>query len=105
MPGLEVIAERGIFTVVKARGFPAVSQIRSDRSIGIGIGSTKVELRRAYAPLAETPLKYEDALAKNVIWRAAGTRNSLRFEIDTNRRVSVIHVGAEPALMYAKGCS
>jgi len=100
--GVEAIMEGGRVTDVRIGGYPAVSEVRTDR--GIGIGSSESDVRAAYGPLQETAAKYDDPPGKNLVWRPAGSRNGLRFEIDSDRRVAVMHAGIDPALMYAEGC-
>jgi hypothetical protein len=103
-PGLLVMAEKGVITRLSAYGGQdGAAAIRTDR--GIHVGSTEAEVRAAYAPLAESPHKYEGPPAKDLVWGGQGAAPGLRFEIGGDGRVSRLHAGAAPALQYVEGCS
>lgn len=82
---------------------------RSDVKLteGVAVGSSEAEVRQWFAGFRETPHKYEAAPAKYLTApNATPTGGSaLRFEIDQDGKVRLIHVGLTPVLEYVEGCA
>jgi len=81
---------------------------RSDVELasGIGIGATEEQVRAAYPQFVEEPHKYVAAPGKYLTAPdAAEGGPALRFEIDADRKVSLIHAGTMPVLGYIEGCA
>lgn len=70
---------------------------------GIGPGSTEADVRKAFPSFVAEPHKYVDAPAKYLT--QPGDDPRLRFEIDAEGKVSLVHVGVKPTLAYVEGCS
>ena len=81
---------------------------RSDVKLveGIGTGATEAAVRAAFPGFREE--RHEDVAAPAKYLTAPGATGdnpALRFEIDANRKVSLIHVGTMPTLAYVEGCA
>lgn len=73
---------------------------------GIGTGATEAAVRAGFPGFRAEPHQYVEAPAKYLTApNAAGGDSALRFEIDADRKVSLIHVGTMPALGYVEGCA
>jgi hypothetical protein len=73
---------------------------------GVGVGSTERDVKNWFAGFREEPHKYEAAPAKYLTAPNAPTGNSaLRFEIGSDGKVKLLHVGVMPVLAYVEGCS
>lgn len=70
---------------------------------GIGPGSTEAQVRAAFPSFVAEPHKYVDAPAKYLT--QPGNDPRLRFEIDEEGKVSLVHVGMMPTLAYVEGCA
>lgn len=70
---------------------------------GISAGATEAEVRAAFPGFVESPHKYLAAPGKYLT--QPGTEPRLHFEIDTDKAVSLIHVGALPELTFVEGCA
>lgn len=98
----------GVYAITQGEGGP-VRRItvgaRSDVKLaeGIGVGASEAAVRAAYPGLSASPHKYVGAPAKYLTQRGGDPR--LRFEIDENGRVSLIHAGLMPQLGYVEGCA
>lgn len=78
------------------------SAVRTDRGLGVGAGEGAV--REAYgAAIVATPHKYQDPPAAYLTFRTAPGGNGVRYEINEDRRVGMIHVGG-PSIEYVEGC-
>ena len=98
MPGLTALAEDGtIRRVTVAVG----SNVKLEE--GIGVGSTRQEVMRAFPGFVEEPHKYEDSPSGYITQPVDDPR--LRFEIGQDDRVQAIHVGRMPQLAYVEGCA
>ncbi len=81
---------------------------RSDVELveGIGTGATEAAVRAAFPGFREAPHEYSEAPAKYLTApNAPGGDSALRFEIGTDRKVSLVHVGTMPVLGYVEGCA
>lgn len=81
---------------------------RSDVKLieGIGVGATESAVKQWFAGFREEPHKYVEAPAKYLTSpNAPGGTSALRFELGSDRKVSLIHVGTTPELEYVEGCS
>lgn len=73
---------------------------------GLGIGSTEAAVRKAYPGFIEEPHTYSAPPAKTLTSPdAKDGKPGLRFEIDEQRKVQMIHMGLRPALEYVEGCA
>lgn len=72
---------------------------------GIAIGANEAAVRGAYPDAVEQPHQYVEAPAKYLDWRPGGGASGLRFEIDADDKVNLIHAGREPHLEYSEGCA
>lgn len=72
---------------------------------GIGVGASEAAVRKAYPDAVAEPHKYVEAPAKYLDWRPGGGKTGLRFEIDKDGKVSMIHAGREPEIEYVEGCA
>ncbi len=73
---------------------------------GIGVGASEREVRAWFAGFREEPHKYEAPPAKYLTAPNARSGDpALRFEIGTDGKVSLIHVGTMPTLGYVEGCA
>lgn len=70
---------------------------------GIGPGSTEAQVRAAFPSFVAEPHKYVEAPAKYLT--QPGDDPRLRFEIDAEGKVSMVHVGVMPTLTYVEGCA
>lgn len=70
---------------------------------GIAPGATEAEVRAAFPGFEESPHKYLAAPGKYLT--QPGDDPRLHFEIDTDRTVGLIHVGALPELIWVEGCA
>ena len=78
------------------------SRLKPDR--GIGVGSPADAVRKAYgAAIVATPHKYQDAPAAYLTYRSATGAHGVRYEVNQDRRVGMIHVGG-PSIEYVEGC-
>jgi hypothetical protein len=97
-PDVQVMAEAGVVTRISAVG-PAAPAVAA----GVGVGAADADVRAAYPGAVETPAKYEPPPAHDLtIWTVPDERG-VRFEIGTDGRVSVLHVGG-PSILYVEGC-
>lgn len=81
---------------------------RSDVKLaeGIGVGATEADVKKWFAGFQEESHKYEDAPAKYLTAPNAPSGNSaLRFEIGSDGKVAMIHVGIMPVLAYVEACA
>lgn len=99
----------GVYAIVtdgKVRRITLGSSSTVKLAEGIGVGASEVEVKKWFAGFREEPHKYEDAPAKYLTAPNARTGESaLRFEIRSDGRVGLIHVGEMPALAYVEGCA
>ncbi|WP_232494340.1 hypothetical protein [Novosphingobium kaempferiae] len=73
---------------------------------GIGVGATEKEVQGWFAGFRSEPHKYESAPAKYLTApNARPGESALRFEIKSDGRVGLIHVGEMPVLAYVEGCA
>ncbi|MET1754307.1 hypothetical protein ABVV53_02345 [Novosphingobium sp. RD2P27] len=72
---------------------------------GIAVGASEADVREAYPDAVAQPHKYVETPAKYLDWRPGGGSSGLRFEIDRDGNVSMIHAGREPHLEYVEGCA
>jgi len=73
---------------------------------GIAPGSAEAEVRRAYPDLVAEPHKYAEAPAKYLTSaHLAPAAVGLRFEIDPDGRVGLIHIGLPSSLSLVEGCA
>lgn len=79
------------------------SSLKTER--GIAVGASEADVREAYPEAVAQPHKYVEAPAKYLDWRPGGGNSGLRFEIDDDGKVSMIHAGREPQLEYVEGCA
>jgi len=99
-PGVYAIVEQGKVQRI------TVGQ-RSDVKLveGVGVGSTEKDVKGWFGGFREEPHKYQDAPAKYLTApNAASGDPAVRFEIGSDGKVSLIHVGVMPALGYVEGC-
>lgn len=99
----------GVYAIVEDK---AVRRItvgeRSDVKLveGIGVGASEKAVMADFAGFRSEPHKYEEAPAKYLTAPNAGGKDSaLRFEIGSDGKVSLIHVGTSPTLEYVEGCA
>jgi hypothetical protein len=99
---------RGIYAMTDGKVVTRITAMRASKvatAKGITIGATEAQVRQAYPDAREEPHKYVDAPAKYLDWRPGGGEAGLRFEIDAQGKVSMIHAGREPHLSYVEGCA
>ena len=70
---------------------------------GIAPGATEEEVMTEFPGFTASPHKYVDAPAKYLT--QPGDDPRLRFEIESNGKVSLVHVGVMPELGYVEGCA
>lgn len=81
---------------------------RSDVKLveGVGVGASEPDVQKWFAGFRAEPHKYEARPAKYLTApNAASGDPALRFEIDANGKVSMIHIGTMPELAYVEGCA
>lgn len=78
------------------------SALKTDR--GLSVDAEEAAVRRAYgAAIVATPHKYQDPPAAYLTFRPGPGPNGVRYEINENRRVGMIHVGGA-SIEYVEGC-
>ncbi|WP_439469338.1 hypothetical protein [Blastomonas fulva] len=97
-PGAYAIVEENV-----VRRITVSDESEAKRIEGIGPGSTEAEVRKAFPSFVAEPHKYVDAPAKYLT--QPGDDPRLRFEIDAEDKVSLVHVGVRPTLEYVEGCA
>lgn len=70
---------------------------------GVGPGSTETDVLAAFPGFVATPHKYVEAPSKYLT--QPGDDPRLRFEIDADGKVSLVHVGLMPQLAWVEGCA
>ena len=97
--GFYFMFERGRLTRVSA-----TEPSQAATALGVGIGATAARVRRAYPGVrAETHTYLGRPAEYLTLWSRRGGRG-IRFETDTDRRVTVIHVGGA-SIRYIEGCA
>jgi len=97
-PGAYAIVEEGV-----VRRITVSDESKAKLIEGIGPGATEAQVRMAFPSFVAEPHKYVDAPAKHLTQPGSDPR--LRFEIDDQGKVSLVHVGLMPTLAYVEGCS
>ena len=97
-PGIYAIVEGG-----KVRRITVGQRSPVKLVEGIGVGASEAQVSAAFVGFHATPHKYVDAPAKYLT--APSGDPALRFEIDEDGKVSLIHVGMQPQLGYVEGCA
>lgn len=97
-PGAYAIVEENV-----VRRITVSDESKAKLVEGIGSGSTEAQVRAAFPSFVAEPHKYVDAPAKYLT--QPGDDPRLRFEIDEEGKVSLVHVGLMPTLAYVEGCS
>jgi hypothetical protein len=97
-PGAYAIVEQGV-----VRRITVSDESKGKLVEGIGPGSTEAQVRAAFPSFVAESHKYVEAPAKYLT--QPGNDPRLRFEIDDEGKVSLVHVGMMPTLAYVEGCS
>lgn len=110
--GLLVMIQDGVLTRISVA---RASTLKTDR--GFGIGDTAAAIKAAYGAAAiSEPHKYSPAPAEDIfVWTTGGpatpgvyvedtTARGVRYEIDGEGKVGIIHVGG-PAIQLVEGCA
>lgn len=73
---------------------------------GIGFGASEAELRAAFPALREQPHQYVEPPGKYLTAPSAADGNpALRFEVGSDGKVSLVHIGTMPVLGNVEGCA
>lgn len=100
-PGTYVIVEDGNVRRISAG---EGSKIRLAENIGVG--STEKEVRSWFGGFRNEPHAYQAAPAKYLTAPNASRNDpALRFEINGEGFVDIVHVGLMPQLAYVEGCA
>ena len=100
-PGVYAIAEGGL-----VRRITLGKRSTIKLAEGIGVGATEADVKKWFPSFRVEPHKYEAAPAKYLTApNAPGGDSALRFEIASDGKVSLIHVGTMPVLAYVEGCA
>lgn len=97
-PGVYAIVEEGTLRRVTVDRGSRVKLVE-----GIGVGATEKEVLAAFPGFKSDPHTYVAAPAKYLT--QPGDDPRLRFEIGEDGRVTDIHVGLAPQLLYVEGCA
>ena len=100
-PGAYAIVERGAVRRI------TIGQ-RSDVKLaeGIAAGASEAEVKRAFPSFRAEPHAYQEPPAKYLTApNAPGGDSALRFEIGSDGKVELIHVGTMPVLGYVEACA
>jgi len=97
-PGAYAIAEENV-----VRRITVSNKSEAKLLEGIGPGSTEAQVRAEFPSFVAEPHKYVEAPAKYLT--QPGDDPRLRFEIDAEGKVSMVHVGMKPTLAYVEGCA
>ena len=97
-PGAYAIVEEGV-----VRRITVSDESEAKLIEGIGPGSTEADVRKAFPSFVAESHKYVDAPAKYLT--QPGNDPRLRFEIDQEGKVSLVHIGMKPTLEYVEGCA
>ncbi len=98
----------GAYAIVEAGKVRRISLgARSDVKLseGIGVGATEADVRKWFGGFRESPHAYVEGGKYLTAPNAKSGDPALRFEIDSDGKVSEIHVGTMPVLGYVEGCS
>ena len=100
-PGVYAIAEGGL-----VRRITLGKRSTIKLAEGIGVGATEADVKKWFPSFRVEPHKYEAAPAKYLTAPNAPSGDSaLRFEIGSDGKISLIHVGTMPVLAYVEGCA
>ena len=100
-PGVYAIAEGG-----KVRRITLGNRSSVKLAEGIGVGATEADVKQWFPSFRVAPHEYEAAPAKYLTAPNAPSGDSaLRFEIGTDGKVSLIHIGTMPVLGYVEACA
>jgi hypothetical protein len=78
------------------------SRLKTDR--GLGVGAPAAVVRKGYGKaLQETRHTYQDPPAVYLTYRPKPGGNGVRYEVNQDGRVGMIHVGG-PSIEYVEGC-
>ena len=100
-PGVYAIAEGGL-----VRRITLGKRSTIKLAEGIGVGATEADVKKWFPSFRVEPHKYGAAPAKYLTAPNAPSGDSaLRFEIGSDGKVSLIHVGTMPVLAYVEGCA
>lgn len=99
----------GVYAIVEDGAVRRITLGRNSKvklAEGIGVGATEKEVQGWFAGFRSEPHKYESAPAKYLTApNARPGESALRFEIKSDARVGLIHVGEMPVLAYVEGCA
>jgi hypothetical protein len=103
-----VTGYRGIYFMFERGRLSRISATEPSQAttpLGVGIGATAERVRRAYGPgvRAETHEYLGRPAEYLTLWRRGNARG-IRFETDSDRRVTAIHVGGA-SIRYVEGCA
>jgi hypothetical protein len=73
-------------------------------ALGVGIGATAARVRRAYPAVRAEVHTYLGRPAEYLTLWSRRSARGIRFETDTDRRVTTIHVGGA-SIRYIEGCA
>lgn len=96
----------GVYAIVEGGNLRRVTISRESNVKlveGIGVGAAEMDVLAAFPGFKSEPHKYVSAPAKYLT--QPGDDPRLRFEIGEDGRVTDIHVGLAPQLLYVEGCS
>jgi hypothetical protein len=99
---------RGIYFMFENRRLSRISATEPSQAttpLGVGIGATAARVRRAYGPGMRSEVhEYLGRPAEYLTFWKRGNARGIRFETDSDRRVTAIHVGGA-SIRYVEGCA
>jgi len=100
-PGVHAIVEGGKVRRISVGQGSDVKLVE-----GIGPGSPESDVAKSFVGFRAEPHKYEAAPAKYLTAPGVASGDpAVRFEIGTDGKVRILHVGTMPTLGYVEGCS